>query len=91
MYVSRVATLLMVCNILHIWSVYLLIAVTIVIGAIAVLGGFPNPGRITYVTNVTCGGSESSLFECSHAMSRFFCDPRFVAGVFCQGKQILHV
>ena len=61
------------------------------LGAIYGTGGFPISGRPTYMSEVVCGGRESSLFECSHNIqSSADCAENNLAGVICQGILIIN-
>lgn len=53
-------------------------------GAIDMIGGFPVTTQ-SYMSNVSCTGSETSLFQCSHSINNYFCTSDSIAGVVCQG------
>lgn len=55
-------------------------------GAIAGTGGFTGQRRPSYINDISCIGSEASLFECSHVIDSILCTPNNIAGVICQGK-----
>ena len=60
------------------------------IGAIAGKGGFPVPDlRMSHMKNVSCTGSEKSLFQCSYSIVSSSCSPENVAGIICQGMEVL--
>lgn len=55
-------------------------------GAIGGRGTFVVFDRPSYLSEISCNGSELSIFQCSHALTnRFSCPTEDVAGVICQG------
>ena len=46
---------------------------------------------MSHMENVSCTGSEKSLFQCSYSMVSYSCSPENVAGIICQGILTIHI